>query len=338
MRIYAKNGTFDTEALYKQAQTNIMKLEDICRNEPKSSIKYPIGYVLPLGTLSNAPDQEAQFKSNFHIVAYMISPDLIDKELDFEDFNIGDRVQDLGQISKLSKELDSLSESTFGRGWRITVFNVKLTNVIESMCKGNNDLDNMRKSMKDLLAIINSRISNLAKATSENTWPHELIDLFYAPLTAISYDFVRTIGKCETKSIKISKMQDTIATSTAKTRLIQNKSSEGILIETLVYDDYASGIRLLTNVESFTSSKIRVHDELDPEIYLYVLKARIDGESPGFIPIRQFAGKSKISTHEILSGCTTRIVYNIINKNYSHWSFISIPKNLKLKLSTLRED
>lgn len=338
MKVYLRNGEFDTEEFSKRANDNIIALEDATRSNPKKALKYPIAFVIPLGTLGNAPNQSVQFKSNFHIVAYIIASDLIDRELDFEDFNLSDRVQDKGQISKLSKALDELAESKLGKGWRITIFNVNLDTVVSSMCKGNNDLDSMRKAMDDLYTIVNSRVIQLSKSTAAEPWTHELIDLIYVPLKALSIDFAKIIktpqaGASQPKA-KLSRVQET-TTKEAKKRLTLNKVCEGILVEALVYDQYANGLRLLTNIESFASSKIRVHSLDDDNIYLYVLKARISGDNPEFIPIRQFAGKSKISDSDISSGCVTRIIYNLINKNYSHWSFISIPDNLKVDLTSI---
>lgn len=336
MKVYLKNGEFITEEFMKKTADNVIGLEEAARSIPKKSLKYPIGYVIPLGTLGNAPNQSVQFKSNFHIVAYIIASDLIDRELDFEDFNLADRVQDKGQISKLSKALDELAEGKLGKGWRITVFNVNLDTVVSSMCKGNNDLDTMRKSMDDLYTIVNSRINQLSKSNAKEVWPHELIDLIYVPLKALSTEFSKII-KPQTPQQpkpKLSRNQE-LTTKEAKKKLTLNKICEGILIEALVYDDYANGLRLLTNIESFASSKIRIHKLDDDNLYLFVLKARISGDNPEFIPIRQFAGKSKISDTEISSGCVTRIIYNLINKNYTHWSFISIPDSLKIDLLSL---
>lgn len=336
MKVYLKNGEFLTEDFLKKTSDNVIGLEEAARTTPKKSLKYPIGYVIPLGTLGNAPNQSVQFKSNFHIVAYIIASDLIDRDLDFEDFNLADRVQDKGQISKLSKALDELAESKLGKGWRITIFNVNLDTVVSSMCKGNNDLDTMRKSMDDLYTIVNSRILQLGKSTAQEPWGHELIDLFYAPLKAVSAEFSKIIKPQATQQPKpkLSRAQE-LTTKEAKKKLTLNKICEGILIEALVYDDYANGMRLLTNIESFASSKIRIHKLDNSDIYLFVLKARISGDNPEFLPIRQFAGKSKISDTEITSGCVTRIIYNLINKNYAHWSFISIPDDLKVSLLTL---
>lgn len=46
-------------------------------------------------------------------------------------------------------------------------------------------------------------------------------------------------------------------------------------IEIMVYDRYANGIRLLTNYESFASTRIRQHEADDEKVWAYVLKARI---------------------------------------------------------------
>ncbi len=335
MNAITKNGEFITEDLTKKVQASVPFIEESARLDPFSSIKYPIGYVIPLGTLGNAPNQSTQFKSNFHVVAYVSASDLLDKDVDFEDFNIADRTQDMGHISKLSKALDILAETNFGPGWRITVFNVKLSVVIESMCKGLNDMEVMKKSMDDLYSIINGRVEQLKKATKENPWGHELIELYYAPLRAISIEF------CEMVSIKTEVIQ--MASEVRQTGTMRGqpakpltkkevRTCDGIQIRTLVYDDYANGLRMLTNIESFTSSKIRVHSENDDEIYLYVLKARVYGDDIEFKPIRQFAGKSVISKCEVSSGCVKRIIYNIINKNYTQWSFISIPPNFRIDL------
>ena len=335
MKIIAKNGEFITEELTKKAQASVTLIEESSRLNPPDSVKYPVGFVIPLGTLGNAPNQSTQFKSNFHVVAYNSASELLDKDIDFEAFNIGDRVQDNGHISKLTKALDLLAEHTFGPGWRITVFNVKLNIVIESMCKGVNDVDVMKRAMDDFYNIVNGRVEQLKKATQENPWGHEVIELYYAPLRAISIDFAEMISITE-QMVQLSNepkaggtMRGQQATKLAKKEV---RTCNGVQIRTLVYDEYANGLRMLTNLESFTSSKIRVHTESDSEIYLFVLKARVVGDDINFKPIRQFAGKSVISYCEVGSGCVKRIVYNIINKNYTQWSFISIPPNLRVDM------
>lgn len=313
MNIVAKNGAFNTEELYKNTNKNLVKVEESSRVNPKDSSKYPIGYVIPLGTLGNAPNQTTQFKSNFHLVAYTIADDLLDKTIDFEDFNINDSKIEQGQIYKLIKKLNDLAKSTLGFGWNITVFNVKMSTAIDSMSKGSNEIDMMNKSINDLQTIISNRIGLLGKSNTENAWQHEIIELFYTPLKAISCKFVKLLEKNTQKD------------------LMPLGICNNIIIETLVYDSYANGLRLLTNTESFASSKLRMYNGNDT-IYLLVLKARIVGETDEFRPIRQYGGKSRISKCESISGCAERIIYNLVNKNYKHWSFISIPENLDINL------
>lgn len=335
MKIVVPNGEFITEELTKQAQLSVPLIEECARENPYDSIKFPVGFVVPLGTLGNAPNQSTQFKSNFHVVAYNSASELLDKDIDFEDFNISDRFQDNGHISKLNKALDLLAEHTFGAGWKITVFNVKLSIVIESMCKGVNDLDVLKKSMDDFYNIVNSRIEALKTATKEKPWPHELIEIYYSPLKALSIDFAEVIS-VTTQKTQVSnepKAGGTMRGQQANKVITKEiRTCEGIQIRTLVYDEYANGLRMLTNLESFTSSKIRTHSKDDQDTYLFVLKARVSGDDIKFKPIRQFAGKSVISHCEVNSGCVKRIVYNIINKNYTQWSFISIPSDLKVDM------
>lgn len=316
MKIVTTNGAFNTEELYKNTNINLVEIEESSRTNPKEASKYPIGYIIPLGTLGNAPSQSTQFKSNFHIVAYTIADELMDKSTDFEDFNIDDSKQEQGQIYKLIKKLNEIAKSTLGLGWNITLFNVKLSTAIDSMCKGSNEIDVMNKSINDLQTIVSNRLGLLSKSNEENPWKHEIIELFYTPLRAISYKFMKLVEKNTQKD------------------LMPFGICNNIIIETLVYDSYANGLRLLTNTESFASSKIRSYKG-ESTIYLLVLKARIVGEEDGFRPIRQYGGKSRISKVELTSGCAERIIYNLVNKNYKHWSFISIPENLDIELLNL---
>ena len=50
------------------------------------------------------------------------------------------------------------------------------------MCKGVNDVDVMKRAMDDFYNIVNGRVEQLKKATQENPWGHEVIELYYAPL------------------------------------------------------------------------------------------------------------------------------------------------------------
>lgn len=320
MNILFNNGTFNTEDLHKEVNDNMVKLENASRNIPSDASRYPIGYVIPLGTLGNAPNQTTQFKSNFHIVAYTIADDCFEKAIDFEDFNTLDLSTEQGQILKLIKRINELSQNILGFGWKITLFNVRMSTAIDSMCKGNNDIDIMKKSIDDMYNIIHSRLIALGNK-DDTPWKHELIELFYTPLKAMSMTFTKIIEK------------------NSKNEQYPLGECNDIIIETLVYDEYANGLRLLTNTESFASSKIRKYENKEyidsKDTYLFVLKARISGESDSFRPIRQFSGKSQISVNKLASGCSERIVYNLVNKNYKHWSFISIPCGLHIELKNL---
>lgn len=315
MKVHALNGEFDTDILYREVNKNVEIIEELARTKPISISTHPIGFVIPLGTLGNAPTHDTQFKSNFHIVAYTIADELLDKTIDFKDFNTEDN-NEQGQICKLAKQFSDLATDKFGKGWRITLFNVSLAKAIESMCKGSKDVDSMKKAMDELYTIVNGRVEQIDKTSEKDKWPHEVIELFYAPFRAIS---------CE-----ITKLVDRRSISDNNPIGICNN----IVIETLVYDDYANGLRLLTNTESFASSKIRQH-YMDSNNYLCVLKARVAGDDGQFRPIRQFAGKSKVGFTDIKSGSTERIIYNIVNKNYKHWSFISISSSLNIKLNCI---
>ena len=319
MKFVAKNGEFETNDLYTKVCMNTINIEKKSKENPLEVDKYPIGYVVPLGTLGNAPNAQTQFSSNFHLIAYTIAKDLIDVSIDFEDFNIKSSDKAQGHILKLSKRLDDLAERTLGTGWHITVFNVNLQTTIDSMCKGANDVDTMSKTMDEFYSIMESRLKVLANSSQNNPIKHEVVELFYAPLRAIS----KSITK--------------IVESRSKSTVTPLGVCNDIIIETLVYDDYANGLRLLANTESFASSKIRQYraTEGGGEVYLLVLKARLAGEDINFRPIRQFAGKSRISVGKTSSGCSERIIYNLVNKNYKHWSFIALPMGLTIELKNL---
>lgn len=309
------NGNFDTQTLAKNVNDNIINVEKASRSNPCDAVKYPIGYVLPLGTLGNAPNQPTQFKSNFHLIAYTITNDIIDKKYDFEDFNIESGKYENTHLARVNKELDDIAKVTFGDGWHITIFNVSINTALESMCKGSNNVDAMKKSAGDLCTIVKNRINALNSSTETNPWKHELIQLIYAPLRAISINFTKYI----------------------EPRSRNEKTPTGIcnsmVFEALVYDHYANGLRLLSNIESFASTKIRQYSSDKDDTYLFVLKAKVQNEEDEFIPVRQFCGKSTVSNTPLQSGCSERIIYNIVNKNYKHWSFMSIPSTLKMSLN-----
>lgn len=315
MDIITRSGTLNTEELYRTALSNVARVEEATRENPSDSSSYPIGYVIPLGTLGNAPNRETQFKSNFSIVAYTIAEGLLDRAIDFEDFNVVDDVIQQGQIYKLSKKLEDLAIASFGKGWKITIFNVTLTTAVDSMSKGVKDIDIMQKSMDSLYSIIESRIEGLKQTSEKKPLKHEVVELFYTPLRAISVSMTKIL---EDKS---------------KSPMNPLGACTHITIETLVYDDWANGLRLLTNTESFASSRIRSHQK-DNQVYPFVLKARIAGDTSDFRPVRLFDGQSKVSELKLASGCAERIVYNLVNKNYKHWSFISIPSTLDIKLDS----
>ena len=318
MKVTTSTGAIETNELSTKVNINMVKLEEAARNNPLSIDNFPIGYVIPLGTLGNAQNQQEQFSSNFHLVAYTIAKDLRDLSIDFSDFNVNTDQNAQGQVLKLQKRLDELAIRSLGDNWRVTIFNVSLQTTIDSMCKSRQDVDAMAKAMDDLYKIIESRIKGIANSNEKNPIHHEIVELFYAPLKALSTSVIKIV---EPRSKSAS----------APLGLCNE-----IVIENLIYDDYANGLRLLANKESFASSKIRRYTSKElRDVILLVLKARILGDDISFRPIRQFAGKSRISVAKTKSGCSERIIYNIVNKNYKHWSFISLPGDFKISLSNI---
>lgn len=318
MKVTTSAGAIETNELSTKVNINMVKLEEAARNNPLSIDNFPIGYVIPLGTLGNAQNQQEQFSSNFHLVAYTIAKDLRDLSIDFSDFNVNTDQNAQGQVLKLQKRLDELAIRSLGDNWRVTIFNVSLQTTIDSMCKSRQDVDAMAKAMDDLYKIIESRIRGIANSNEKNPIHHEIVELFYAPLKALSTSVIKIVApRSKSASAPLGLCNE-------------------IVIENLIYDDYANGLRLLANKESFASSKIRRYtsNELH-DVILLVLKARILGDDISFRPIRQFAGKSRISVAKTKSGCSERIIYNIVNKNYKHWSFISLPGDFKISLSNI---
>lgn len=318
MKVTTSAGAIETNELSTKVNINMVKLEEAARNNPLSIDNFPIGYVIPLGTLGNAQNQQEQFSSNFHLVAYTIAKDLRDLSIDFSDFNVNTDQNAQGQVLKLQKRLDELAIRSLGDNWRVTIFNVSLQTTIDSMCKSRQDVDAMAKAMDDLYKIIESRIKGIANSNEKNPIHHEIVELFYAPLKALSTIVIKIVEpRSKSASAPLGMCNE-------------------IVIENLIYDDYANGLRLLANKESFASSKIRRYtsNELH-DVILLVLKARILGDDISFRPIRQFAGKSRISVAKTKSGCSERIIYNIVNKNYKHWSFISLPGDFKISLSNI---
>ena len=318
MKVTTSAGAIETNELSTKVNINMVKLEEAARNNPLSIDNFPIGYVIPLGTLGNAQNQQEQFSSNFHLVAYTIAKDLRDLSIDFSDFNVNTDQNAQGQVLKLQKRLDELAIRSLGDNWRVTIFNVSLQTTIDSMCKSRQDVDAMAKAMDDPYKIIESRIKGIANSNEKNPIHHEIVELFYAPLKALSTSVIKIVEpRSKSASAPLGMCNE-------------------IVIENLIYDDYANGLRLLANKESFASSKIRRYtsNELH-DVILLVLKARILGDDISFRPIRQFAGKSRISVAKTKSGCSERIIYNIVNKNYKHWSFISLPGDFKISLSNI---
>lgn len=324
MNIVFKNGKYDnreiqdSSRLYTEVNENMFKIESSSRTSPLDTVNYPIGYIIPLGTLGNSPNKAAEFKSNFHIIAYTLADELMTEsklaEDDFVALNINELTSEQGQIAKMVKKIDSLAEEALGKGWHVTIFNVKTALAIDSMCKGNTDIDSMKKAIDDFTNIVNNRVDLLKHTSTKSPWKHELVELFYTPLNAISSSFTKIVDR--------NSVNDEYPLG----------QCNNIVIETLVYDSYANGLRLLTNTESFASTKIRQHSDETDNIYLYVLKARINKEDMGFRPVRQFGGKSKVVSTGEVSGCTERIIYNLVNNNYKQWSFISIPSTLRMEL------
>lgn len=308
------NSSIDTEKAYETCNENSKKFEESTRICPIEAYKFPIGFVIPLGTLKDEHDRNSQFTSNFHIVAYTIADELLDKTIDFEDFNIECNAIDQGSIYRSTKKINNFVQSKLGNGWKVTLFNVSIPTAIKSLCKGIDTVESVNKAIGIYENIIYNRINKLVQASEDgSTWENEVVELFYDKVNTLSNNFVKVIDNRH---------------SDKNSHFIECNS---IGVELLVYDRYANGLRLLSGVDSFASSKIRLHN-FDNKIYPFVLKARVQGEDSSFKPIRQFGGKSIITKSEITSGCTERIIYNIVNKNYKHWSFLSIPEDIEVVL------
>ena len=157
MKVTTSTGAIETNELSTKVNINMVKLEEAARNNPLSIDNFPIGYVIPLGTLGNAQNQQEQFSSNFHLVAYTIAKDLRDLSIDFSDFNVNTDQNAQGQVLKLQKRLDELAIRSLGDNWRVTIFNVSLQTTIDSMCKSRQDVDAMAKAIEDAIAALEKK-------------------------------------------------------------------------------------------------------------------------------------------------------------------------------------
>lgn len=339
MKIKTLSGVIDTQELYNKACNNLVKIEELLRTSPYEICRYPIGYLLPLGTLGNARDKKEQFKSNFNIVAYTLPDYLRTNYKDFEDLNITDPNEPVGQIVKdLQSQLNAIAGRFFGKNWTITMFNSSLSMTIESMHKTEGQAQLLKKNADELLSIVQNRVRGLGKSVIPNNaddsneinldkvvaHPHEVVEFTYQPFRAMSL-------KIKPIKADIDSSKKIYSSSTKK--MLEIQKCDELLIETMIYDNWANGLRLLSNIESFISTVIR-SNTCDHAIVL-ALKARKYEEDPYFVPIRQFSGESKIATTDISSGCTERIIYNTVNKNYRFWSFLSLPIESTINLDSV---
>lgn len=328
MIIKTNIGNLDTLSVSENIKKSMDNLESSIRNTPNEAYKVTVGIVIPLGTLGGASDEAEQFRSNFQVVAYNC-PELLQKNhKDLVDFNVNNpKIDNGGLIKNLLKELNKLAEEYLGPGWRITIFNAPLPAVLKSMGQGVSTPEALTKNSTKLIDIVATRLIKMKKTYSEITdktevYEHEIIELFYGGHSAMSLS-LKGIDNSKEHKVKDRDILDE-----------SDDQSSKIMIQMLVFDRWANGLRSLKNIESFTSTKIRMYDtnDVNAVAYAFSLKARLVGDNVEAKPIRGFDGTTILSKTRIKSGCTRRIIYNLVNKNYSHWSYLAIPSNSKLEV------
>lgn len=205
-------------------------------------------------------------------------------------------------------------EQVLGKGWRIAVFNSSLADAMEELTKGNGTLQDVQLASKAIVDLVSKSLEEMKNSSKEKPYRHDVIDLFYADCDTLDAKLYKLRQKEQNTSEGIAEAQD---------------SCNKLKIEIMVYDRYANGIRLLTNFEQFAQTRIRQHSDNDDTVWAYVLKARISVDPVDYCQIRQFNGSTTVQTKTDLQGCCKRIIYTLVNKNYNHWNFISLPKGNK---------
>lgn len=320
MIIKTNKGLYDTSKVYEELNKNMVKLEETMRTVPTLASDVVVGHIIPLVTLGGAISDEEQFSSNFQIIAYNCPNILANNYKDLEDFNV--TKSDISYLVKnIKTEFSKLANQYFGEGWNITIFNAKIETALNSMTKGMSSPEQLVNQTAKMIEITKGRLDNMDRIfkplnTKDDNkdigdipeYQHNIIHLFY--------------GWHKALSIKVKQLDRKTDSS--------NKTDD-IEVKILIYDRWANGLRVLINNESFTSTRIRMYNGED-EILGFSLKARLAEDDSNVMPIREFDGTTKLTPNTIKSGCTRRIIYNIINKNYEHWSYLSIPSNIKIDI------
>lgn len=278
------------------------EIEILSRQNPSQITNNIIGYIIPLGTIDK---NLKEFDSNYQLIAYYVAKDFTENAEGIIRPEVKASSVEAATIVTVNKKLTQLAETYLDSGWNITIFNNTMSNTIEYLNKDSTDIEELQKTILALQRLVEDRLKALKSSSKDSVWKHEVIELFYTSLNCIQCNIY--IDK------SVREVEGTIGPLT---------------IDTLTYDDYANGMRLLSNVESFATTKIRQHIDIDDKrVYPYVMKARVIGDKSEYRPIRAFNGDSIISGQKSLSGCTMRIVYNIVNKDYECWTFLSLPRD-----------
>ena len=311
MIFYTQTGKFDTDEEVKKENKNAKIVERMCREKPEQVKEYTVGHIIPLGAVDNTKNE---FNSKYIIIAYEIASDFGIQVNDFSEINLYTREsQDIAVLS-LENGLNQMIESVMGKGWHIAVFNQSFKSVLDELTKTADSIAQLQSASKTIQDIVARAIDQMKKSQAEKPYKHDIIDLFYAD--------------CDTLDAKIYKIKSSIDNQNEQQNEQQDACNK-MKIEILVYDRYANGIRLLTNYESFASTRIRQHEADDEKVWAYVLKARIQVDPSDYVQVRQFNGSTTIQTKNDIQGCCKRIIYTLVNKNYTRWNFISLPKGDK---------
>lgn len=296
MEIYTQSGKFDTEKVAEMASKEARALEVDSRENPANVNTHNIGYIIPLGALDS---NIGEFSSKFILIAYNIAKEFSTNMNDFEELNGSPKELEAAAITRLTQELSNRVEQTLGKGWKIAMFNSNIQEAVSARTRRPGD-DAMSEALCSIKHFVEQSIDGLSKTSEEKPWRHEIVNLFY--------------GDCD------------VLESTFKISNAEDKDGEHqVDVSMLVYDNYANGLRILSNRESFATTRIRQHKTGKDKIWAYVLKARTPLDKPEYRPIRQFDGTSIVTTQDV-SGITLRIIYHLVNKNYNKWNFLSLPE------------
>lgn len=306
MKLWLPTGQFDQEKAVQDSVKTAKLVEKASRENPETVKNYVIGHIMPLGQLDN---QTNEFNSKYIFIAYEIASEFGVQVNDFSEINIyTNGVSDV-TVQSLENSLNAMIEQSLGKGWRIAVFNSSLKSVLDEYQKDQEQLTNIQQVSKNIAEIVGKALDEMKNSTKEKPYRHDLINLFYAD--------------CDTIDAKLYKLKQ--KDMNTQDGVENGETCNKLKIEIMVYDRYANGIRLLTNFEQFASTRIRQHIQNDDKVWAFVLKARTVQDGPEYCPTRQFNGSTTVQSKNDIQGCCKRIIYTLVNKNYNHWNFISLP-------------